>query len=65
MFSEHSPIKDFYPDTFELDMNGKKQEWEAIVKIPFIDEKRLLTSMKSKRAQSMLAGRCLTCHIPI
>ncbi|QRV74976.1 5'-3' exoribonuclease [Ceratobasidium sp. AG-Ba] len=47
MFSEHSPILDFYPETFELDMNGKKQEWEAIVKIPFIEQNRLLTSMRT------------------
>ncbi|KAG8703633.1 hypothetical protein FRC08_002716 [Ceratobasidium sp. 394] len=45
MYSDHSPIKDFYPETFELDMNGKRQEWEAIVKIPFIQQDRLLTSM--------------------
>ncbi|GAA6013539.1 hypothetical protein JCM8202_000722 [Rhodotorula sphaerocarpa] len=43
-----SPIIDFYPRDFEADMNGKKQEWEAVVKIPFIDEKRLLTTMKAR-----------------
>lgn len=48
MTSPDSPIIDFYPRDFNLDMNGKKQEWEAVVKIPFIDEKRLLGAMKPK-----------------
>ncbi|KAJ6526042.1 exonuclease II [Mycena capillaripes] len=48
MYSANSPILDFYPLEFEQDLNGKKQDWEAIVKIPFIDEVRLLSAMHAR-----------------
>ncbi|KAG9621004.1 hypothetical protein KCU64_g21520, partial [Aureobasidium melanogenum] len=48
MTSPDSPIIDFYPRDFDLDMNGKKMEWEAVVKIPFIDEQRLLSAMATR-----------------
>jgi 5'-3' exoribonuclease 1 len=38
MLEEGSPISHFYPSEFKTDLNGKKQEWEALVLIPFIDE---------------------------
>lgn len=48
MTDPNSPIIDFYPTNFEADLNGKKQDWEAVVKIPFIDEKRLLEALDKR-----------------
>nr|CDJ86173.1 Putative 5-3 exonuclease domain containing protein [Haemonchus contortus] len=48
MCNKESPISDFYPTDFRTDLNGKKNDWEAVVLIPFIDEKRLLSAMESK-----------------
>ncbi|KAI4897691.1 hypothetical protein NFI96_015716 [Prochilodus magdalenae] len=46
MTSESSPIIEYYPLDFKTDLNGKQQEWEAVVLIPFIDEKQLLAAME-------------------
>ncbi|KAF2885186.1 hypothetical protein ILUMI_20983 [Ignelater luminosus] len=45
MTNEDSPIKEYYPEDFKTDLNGKKQEWEAVVLIPFIEENVLLKAM--------------------
>ena len=46
MLNETSPIVDYYPKDFDCDLNGKQQEWEAVVLIKFIDEKKLQDAMK-------------------
>ncbi|XP_063677642.1 5'-3' exoribonuclease 1-like isoform X2 [Bolinopsis microptera] len=47
LYREDSPIADFYPRTFKTDLNGKKQEWEAVVLISFINEERLVDAMSA------------------
>eukprot|EP00923_Selenidium_pygospionis_P041694 GHVN01072360.1.p1 GENE.GHVN01072360.1~~GHVN01072360.1.p1 ORF type:complete len:720 (+),score=65.27 GHVN01072360.1:1819-3978(+) len=44
--AEDSKIKDFYPENFKIDMNGKKVSWLGVVILPFIEEDRLLEEMK-------------------
>ena len=46
MLNPHSPIADFYPEDFPLDLNGKKYLWQAVALLPWIDEKRLLTELR-------------------
>lgn len=45
MLDEDSPIKDFYPEEFEIDMNGKKMLWQGVALLPFIDPVRLFEAM--------------------
>ncbi|KAJ2188424.1 5'-3' exoribonuclease 2, partial [Coemansia sp. RSA 532] len=46
MTSPDSPIIDFYPVDFPLDLNGKKFLWQAVILLPFIDQTRLLDAVQ-------------------
>lgn len=42
MTSPDSPLAPYYPKDFEVDANGKKNAWECIVRIPFINSTLLV-----------------------
>jgi 5'-3' exoribonuclease 1 len=41
MLDAGSPIRQYYPDNFDIDMEGRRNPWEGVVLIPFIDEELL------------------------
>ena len=51
MINPFSPVIDFYPDDFALDLNGKKFLWQAVVLLPFMKEDRLIEALKPCRWQ--------------
>lgn len=42
-----SPLHDYYPKDFSVDANGKKNSWECVVQIPFINEKILVDTIST------------------
>lgn len=46
MSESHSPIIDFYPTQFRLDVNGAARAWMGVILLPFIDQERLFKAME-------------------
>ncbi|KAJ8916294.1 hypothetical protein NQ315_016435 [Exocentrus adspersus] len=65
MTEENSIIKKYYPEEFQTDLNGKKQEWEAVVLVPFIDENILLDAMRSCNDQLTAEEKQRNTHGPM
>lgn len=54
LVSAKSPVADFYPARFSIDMNNKKNPWEGVNLIPFIDIDRLTAAMEALQVDAGL-----------
>ena len=56
MTSETSPILGFYPTEFRVDMNGKKNPWEGVNLLPFINVVKLKEAINEYCPNSKLTA---------
>jgi 5'-3' exoribonuclease 1 len=73
MLDAGSPIYQYYPDNFDIDMEGRRNPWEGVVLIPFIDEELLRRAFVSidlsllsshERARNSLGHPWIICFTP-
>jgi 5'-3' exonuclease len=55
--SPHSPLSLYFPRDFEVDPNGKRNSWESVVQIPFIEENLLVNTVNEIDHHSELTDK--------
>ena len=49
----HSPLASFFPDELKVDFEGKRNDWEGVVLLPFLDEHLLKQCIASVPASKL------------
>lgn len=70
MTNPESPIIDYYPENFDLDLNGKRFAWQGVALLPFIDEVRLNSALaplqglltEEERERNSFGDCCVMVH---
>ncbi|CAM9896371.1 unnamed protein product, partial [Discosporangium mesarthrocarpum] len=55
MVEKDSPLLSYFPNDFECDSNGKRNSWETVVKIPFIDEEDMFQALSKINHEMQLS----------
>ena len=65
LLDSDSVISEFYPEEFEIDLEGKRNDWEGVPILPFVDLKRvndayyeLINDVKENEKKRNKLGRC-------
>ncbi len=55
MTSLDSPVHEFYPEDIAIDPNGKRNPWEFVILLPFIDASRLFQAVSQHCKEDQLS----------
>ncbi|KAF5348600.1 hypothetical protein D9756_009694 [Leucocoprinus leucothites] len=48
MIGPNSPFQELFPTKVELNLEGEIPDWDIVIKIPFIDDEKLLRTMRAR-----------------
>lgn len=48
LIDDDSPIKEYSPEEFEIDLSGKKNDWQGIVRLPIINPEEVIDIYNTK-----------------
>jgi 5'-3' exoribonuclease 1 len=57
MSAPHSPLAPYFPAELKVDFEGKRNDWEGVVLLPFLDEDLLKSCINSVPLSKLTDGQ--------